>query len=252
MSNFQNYVLVWRVLFKLEVSRNAQEPPAGFLFLCPPEDFKTEPSSYRWPGCPAYWSLDPSGVDRLTLEEATRLGFPAFQFTNELWGKSWDASVYEGLRKFYRAKGLDPDSQELAQQLGYPLYELASEADSTFVQGDFEEVDKEDWDAKDNPRAETLTDEDVDSEVSSSLSENDEITLVRTVPGSAHPVEESNGKNPKSESQAPNASSVVENRSDRPTLYTEMHALSGTFKFLVNAQLALISFLMLSWLYEHM
>lgn len=126
---------MWRVLFKLEVSRTAQEPPAGFFFLCPPEDFKTEPSSYRWPGCPAYWSLDPSGVDRLTLEEATRLGFPAFQCTTELWGKSWDDSVYEGLRKFYRAKGLDPDSQELARHLGYPLYELSSEADSTFVQG---------------------------------------------------------------------------------------------------------------------
>ncbi|KAJ7340678.1 hypothetical protein DFH08DRAFT_243778 [Mycena albidolilacea] len=34
-------------------------PPEGFLFLCPPEDFEIEPSSFGWPDYSAYWSLDP-------------------------------------------------------------------------------------------------------------------------------------------------------------------------------------------------
>ncbi|KAJ7755486.1 hypothetical protein B0H16DRAFT_715739 [Mycena metata] len=39
--------------------------------------------------------------------------------------RSWDASVYAGLRKFHRAKGFDPDSQDVARHLGYPLYQVS-------------------------------------------------------------------------------------------------------------------------------
>jgi hypothetical protein len=123
------------VVFKLEISGTTEEPPAGFLFLCPPKDFKTGPSTYRWPDCPAYWSLDPSGVDWLSVEEATRLGFPTFWCAAEIGGFSWDASVYEGLRKFHLAKGFDPDTQELAWHLGEPLYQLVSEGDSSCTRG---------------------------------------------------------------------------------------------------------------------
>jgi hypothetical protein len=125
------------VVFKLEFSGTTEEPPAGFLFLCPQKHFKTGPSSYRWPDSPAYWSLNPSGRDRLTLEEATRLGFPTFQCTAQVVGHSWDASVYEGLRKFHRAKGFDPDTQDLARHLGHLLYELWSENNSRFAYGEW-------------------------------------------------------------------------------------------------------------------
>ncbi|KAK7029965.1 hypothetical protein R3P38DRAFT_890636 [Favolaschia claudopus] len=47
-----------------------------FLFLCPPESFQVGPASFRCPECVAYWSLDPSGVDRLSEDEASELGFP--------------------------------------------------------------------------------------------------------------------------------------------------------------------------------
>ncbi|KAJ7315745.1 hypothetical protein DFH08DRAFT_653076, partial [Mycena albidolilacea] len=112
-----------------EVPETTEEPPACFLFLYPQKDFKTGPSSYRWPDCPTYWSLDPSGADRLSTEAATRLGFPSFHCTTEIRGQSWDASVYEGLQKFHQGKGFDPYTQDLARHLRYPLYELASRGD---------------------------------------------------------------------------------------------------------------------------
>ncbi|KAJ7315694.1 hypothetical protein DFH08DRAFT_790156 [Mycena albidolilacea] len=131
-SNLEEYVVVRHIIFKLEVPGTTELHPAGFLFLCPPQNFKSGPFSSRWPDCPAYWSLDPSSSDWLTLEEATWLGFPAFQCTTELWGKSWEASVYEGLRKFHLAKGFDPDTQDVARHLGHPLFHLSSEDDLSF------------------------------------------------------------------------------------------------------------------------
>ncbi|KAJ7729178.1 hypothetical protein B0H16DRAFT_1275124, partial [Mycena metata] len=71
-----------------------------------------------------YWSLDPSGVGRLTVEEATALGFPSLLLSTTVSGFSWDASVYSGLRQFHAVKGFDPDSQDVARHLGYPFYEL--------------------------------------------------------------------------------------------------------------------------------
>ncbi|KAJ6462835.1 hypothetical protein C8R45DRAFT_791769, partial [Mycena sanguinolenta] len=72
----------------------------------------------------AYWSLDPSGVHRLSLKEATQLGFPSFEFTTKAEGCSWDSSVYEGLRQFHEARGFDPYSQDIARHLGHPLFQL--------------------------------------------------------------------------------------------------------------------------------
>lgn len=97
----------------------------GFLYLCPEKDFRTGPSSFCWPECPAYWSEDPSGADRLTLREATRLGFPHLQFTTDVVGRFWDSSVYAGLRRFHQRKGFNPDSQDVARHLGHPLYQLS-------------------------------------------------------------------------------------------------------------------------------
>jgi hypothetical protein len=49
----------------------------GFLFLCLATDFQTGPSSFTWPDCPVYWTLDDSGTDCLSKDEATQLGFPS-------------------------------------------------------------------------------------------------------------------------------------------------------------------------------
>lgn len=102
--------------------------PEGYLFLCPPEDFRAGHDGFRWPHQPAFWSFDPSGAVRLSAEDAKILGFPIIHTETLIHGRSWDKNVYEGLRRFNRAKGLDLDSREAAIHLGYPLYKLSNEA----------------------------------------------------------------------------------------------------------------------------
>ncbi|KAJ6544491.1 hypothetical protein B0H19DRAFT_892285, partial [Mycena capillaripes] len=98
--------------------------PEAYLFVCPPENFRTGLTSFKWPNCPSYWSLNPFGAVPLSAEEATCLGFPCITLTTDVSTKSWDESVCTGLRKFHQAKGFDPDSQDLAWDLGHPLYHL--------------------------------------------------------------------------------------------------------------------------------
>ncbi|KAJ7229322.1 hypothetical protein B0H12DRAFT_1148028, partial [Mycena haematopus] len=148
------------------------DPPTGFLFLCPEEDIRIGPSSFRWPECAAYWCLDPFGVDRLTALEATRLGFPSLQLTATATGDSWDASVYDGLRQFHLAKGFDPESQDLARHLGWPIYQLSGELDApcAHLDGETFGVDSDDSGAA-NPTDDeseyppTSLEEDIDDEL---------------------------------------------------------------------------------------
>ncbi|KAJ7775423.1 hypothetical protein B0H16DRAFT_44509 [Mycena metata] len=51
-------------------------------------------------------------------------------------GRSWDASDYAGLRQFHRAKGFDPDSQEVALHLGHRLFQLSKDANSPIAHVD--------------------------------------------------------------------------------------------------------------------
>jgi hypothetical protein len=101
--------------------------PEGYLFACPPEDFWTGQNVFQCPDYPAYWSLDPSGATPLSPEDAKILGFPIIHIETFIDGKSWDKSVYDGLRRFHWGKGLNPESQEVAIDLGFPLYNLSSE-----------------------------------------------------------------------------------------------------------------------------
>ncbi|KAF7364422.1 hypothetical protein MSAN_01103200 [Mycena sanguinolenta] len=122
--NHEDFNLVNRVLFTLKIGKTAQNPPDGYLFLCSPKDVETGPTSFRWPDQPAYWSLNPSGSNPLSDEEAWRLGFPSITRRTRVDTVYWDETVYAGLRKFDECKGFDPESQDLAKELGHPLYEL--------------------------------------------------------------------------------------------------------------------------------
>ncbi|KAJ7767307.1 hypothetical protein B0H16DRAFT_1521635 [Mycena metata] len=102
--------------------------PKGYLFVCPVDDFRVGPCSFRWPDRPAYWSLDPSGSQPLSTEEAAGLGFPLLQFNTTIRGKCWDHTTYTELRRFHLAKGFDPTSQDIARHLGDPLYHLTQES----------------------------------------------------------------------------------------------------------------------------
>ncbi|KAJ7676986.1 hypothetical protein DFH06DRAFT_616547 [Mycena polygramma] len=126
-SNFKDYIVVHEVEFRLFVPASAS--PKGFLFLCPAKDFQTGPSSFKWPDCPAYWSLSPAG-ERLSAVTATHHGFPAMQLYSEILGRFWDGPVYAGLRQFHLGKEFDPDSQDVAIHFGYPLYQLVSDLDA--------------------------------------------------------------------------------------------------------------------------
>ncbi|KAJ6450157.1 hypothetical protein C8R45DRAFT_916971 [Mycena sanguinolenta] len=127
-SNLEEYVVVNSIYFEFAILL-APTAPKGFLFLGPAKDFRTGPSKFAWPECPAYWSLDPLGAERIDMNQAETvdIGFPSIQLSTRLEGKFWDASVYAGLVQFYKAKGFDPESLDVARRLGHPLYHLCNE-----------------------------------------------------------------------------------------------------------------------------
>ncbi|KAF7353197.1 Kinase-like protein [Mycena sanguinolenta] len=129
-ADIEVYVCVDELQFILRIA-DTRHVPEGYLFVCPPQDFHTgiEPQVhlYQWPVCPAYWSLDSTGADRLSTEDARMLGFPAIHIETTMFGYSWNRGVYNGLRRFHQGKGFDPFSREVARQLGYPLYEVLSD-----------------------------------------------------------------------------------------------------------------------------
>ncbi|KAF7337105.1 hypothetical protein MVEN_02148100 [Mycena venus] len=141
-SNFQDYVVLDTITFKLAISAVETDPAEGFLFLCPMEDFRTGPSSFNWPDRPAYWSLDPSGAGCLSTDDADRLGFPSTNLSAEIAGQSWDARVCAGLSRFHQAKGFDPESQDVARHLGQPLYQFSTGINAPFAHLDDAEDDE--------------------------------------------------------------------------------------------------------------
>ncbi|KAJ7717394.1 hypothetical protein B0H16DRAFT_1897984 [Mycena metata] len=168
-SHLDDYAVVYWVGFQITIGDTREDSPPGYLFLCPGTDFQLGPSSFRWPDCPAYWSLDPSGVDRLSSEEVTQRGFPSFQLTTQVHERSWDTSVYAGLRQFHQAKGFDPESQDVARHLGERLYKLSREVDSPFA------YVEEDW--SDNGTNEGETDDEwEDAQSSVEVEDGDEST----------------------------------------------------------------------------
>ncbi|KAJ6462839.1 hypothetical protein C8R45DRAFT_523687 [Mycena sanguinolenta] len=242
MSNFDEYVLLERMIFVLGISGPKGDPPEGFLFLCPKEDFRIGPSSLRWPGCPAYWSLNPSGTDRLSLEDAMHLGFPSFELTAKAYGYSWDASVYEGLCQFHQAKGFDPYSQNVARHLGYPLYELSSQADLPFPS------DGEDFDADVHSDCNSVYTEDYETEYPSTTACGDSDLELDTeflhTQKNVHDLVSGDGGS--EHSWIPNCEDH-----DVESIKEEMFASSRSFNILLGVQLALILFLGLSWVYDH-
>ncbi|KAJ7036900.1 hypothetical protein C8F04DRAFT_1180924 [Mycena alexandri] len=121
------------IFSRVQITTNLEDcrtQTPGYLFLCPEKDFRDWPTSFRWPNCPAYWSLDSLGAERLSREEAMQLGCPSFQLTTQVHGWSWDTNVYAGLRQFHQAKRFDP-----ARHLGYPLFRLSGDASPPFSHG---------------------------------------------------------------------------------------------------------------------
>ncbi|KAJ7821413.1 hypothetical protein B0H13DRAFT_369501 [Mycena leptocephala] len=142
-SDFTDYWLVNVVFFGIIVSEAVEPCPPGYLFVCPAKDLQIGPSSFRLPDCPAYWSLDSSGAERLSPGEAAELGFPSIRPDTVIFTAHRSADVYAALRQFHRAKGFDPDSQDVARHLGYPLYQLPSAVDALFAHVDDADFDSQ-------------------------------------------------------------------------------------------------------------
>ncbi|KAJ7142440.1 hypothetical protein C8R44DRAFT_192933 [Mycena epipterygia] len=131
-SNRENCLFMHSVQYQLAFSPTGRDPPAGYLFVCPMDRTEIHNGTrLRFPDHPAYWSLNPSGREHLSAEEARCLGFPHIELTVLAFGRSWDDNVYAGLSQFHRGKGFNPDSQDIARHLRYPLYLLSEDAHST-------------------------------------------------------------------------------------------------------------------------
>ncbi|KAJ7301648.1 hypothetical protein DFH08DRAFT_101660 [Mycena albidolilacea] len=120
-SNYEDYALVYLINCKLKISAPTNDPPQGYLFV----SNLTNPISFRWPE--AYWSLDSSGANDLTMHQAIRLGFPSISWSRRVRIRFWDDGVYAAVRKFHEEKGFDPDSQDLVRQMRYPLFQISDE-----------------------------------------------------------------------------------------------------------------------------
>ncbi|KAJ7303637.1 hypothetical protein DFH08DRAFT_825735 [Mycena albidolilacea] len=68
-----------------------------------------------------YWSFDPAGLDQLTHETAEDIGLPTPKFTIESYGLFLEEEETNLIREFHAAKGFDPESQDVAIAMRYPL-----------------------------------------------------------------------------------------------------------------------------------
>ncbi|KAF7340614.1 hypothetical protein MSAN_02133100 [Mycena sanguinolenta] len=250
MSNFEDYVIVDCICFDLDISETTGDLPEGFLFVCPQEDFRIGPSSC-WPACTAYWSLYPSGIDCLSPEEAKQLGFPPFQLTATVWGHSWDASVYEGLRQFHEAKGFDSYSQDVALHLGYPLYQLSSQANAPFTYGDSGD---EDFDADIDSDRNSAYAKEYESEYGSTCACDDSDLDIDAESSHNHETV----RDPAGGSCGPEATEISNDTNHNASQSTveedmvseEIFVPSSTFRIVLYIQLTAISFLAFSWVYD--
>ncbi|KAJ7702525.1 hypothetical protein B0H14DRAFT_3903939 [Mycena olivaceomarginata] len=129
-SNFEDYLVVFRIDFWVKLLGPIVTLPPGYLFICPWAQLETElPGCFGIPDCPAYWSLNLSGAERLSAKEAKNEGFPDIEFRMSAFGGSWDDSAFTGIRQFHEAKGFDPYSQDVAIALEYPLFEVSCNQD---------------------------------------------------------------------------------------------------------------------------
>ncbi|KAJ7509117.1 hypothetical protein B0H11DRAFT_1963909 [Mycena galericulata] len=124
--DYEEYSVVSSIQYQLTFLSTAEIDPEVYLFLCPLEDLISEDGDFiERPECPAYWSLDPSGCQRLGPKETSVHGLPTFEWKRRVLVNFWDEHVYAGLSQFHAEKGFDPNSQDIARHLEYPLYRLS-------------------------------------------------------------------------------------------------------------------------------
>ncbi|KAF7330096.1 hypothetical protein MKEN_00274000 [Mycena kentingensis (nom. inval.)] len=71
----------------------------------------------------AYWSLTEGG-ERLTATQARSLKLPEIKIEASVCGELYTESFYTDIRAVHEASGFDPYSTQIAEHLGYPLFEF--------------------------------------------------------------------------------------------------------------------------------
>ncbi|KAJ7509643.1 hypothetical protein B0H11DRAFT_1702336, partial [Mycena galericulata] len=110
--------------------------PDGYLFLCPLDDLRSPVNGFfQITDSQAYWSLDASGIQKLSAEEAVSLGFPAPVLQGWFCSEKSGECQYGALRQFHQAKGFDLGSQDVAKHFGYPLFQICGQPAPSFAHG---------------------------------------------------------------------------------------------------------------------
>ncbi|KAF8156376.1 hypothetical protein K438DRAFT_350978 [Mycena galopus ATCC 62051] len=73
-----------------------------------------------------YWSLDPSGVPRMSQDECDRNGLLRWKFQFVPTGYLWHDYHYNAIREFSEVRGVDPYGNTVAQLVGLPLAQVES------------------------------------------------------------------------------------------------------------------------------
>ncbi|KAJ6578856.1 hypothetical protein DFH09DRAFT_1310824 [Mycena vulgaris] len=71
-----------------------------------------------------YLSFNPQGIERLSEDTIEQIGLPRLSFEAIVHAIQWPQNHYNLIRECHRAKGFDPDTQDVAIELGYPLVDV--------------------------------------------------------------------------------------------------------------------------------
>jgi hypothetical protein len=82
-----------------------------------------------------YWAFDPSGITRLSDEDAKEIGVPQVLLDTRITGNTWTQQDYEIMDEIQIAQGFNPDTTELANTLGYPLAIVHEKPIETSLEG---------------------------------------------------------------------------------------------------------------------
>ncbi|KAJ7253600.1 hypothetical protein C8J57DRAFT_1237399 [Mycena rebaudengoi] len=137
-SKHDDYGLVQSLDYEITFPQRSSQAPNGYLFLCPLLDMQTaDGTQFRHPEFHSYWTFDPSGVERLSDNDAANHGFPSASLTVQAWTVSWDETAYTALRKFQEAKD-DIPGQESPESLDVPRYRWCRDEDTSFAHGEWQ------------------------------------------------------------------------------------------------------------------
>lgn len=104
-------------------------PPQFFFFICP-ADFELNCGLpvVQVPGTgQAYWSSDPLGSGKFSTDIAVLFDLPELEFRSEACHHSFGSHYWDILRKVHQNRGFDPDTQDVARHLNYPLFKFYPE-----------------------------------------------------------------------------------------------------------------------------